>query len=360
MKYRLLDLLSCPCGARLRLRDIATKPALPRVSFAEVRCKMICGFRDAEISKRAVAPSDCNDCYATEIMAGSLLCERGHEWPIVDGVPRFLPHNMEEDIKKTQATFSFEWKMFREGERNWGQDICLRKDLFLKGMHVDPQQLEGKLVLDAGCGSGALSIEMAKSLGLEVVAIDLAFGVEKAYQHNDNPFVYFVQGSVLELPVRERAFDFVYCAGVLVHLPDSYQGFRSIIKVLKRGGRCFVWVYHPLDSAHHPNDLRQMQLYGWLRRNITSRLPIRLQYVLYSALMPAFLVMQRLKMTFGIGKNRRTWREKMQNLFDTFSPVYQNRHQEQEVTGWYSAHGFVDVAVAYQERYGFAVRGDLS
>jgi ubiquinone/menaquinone biosynthesis C-methylase UbiE/uncharacterized protein YbaR (Trm112 family) len=360
MKYRLLDLLSCPCGARLSLKDAVTKPTVPRTSFAEVKCRMVCGFRSSEISQGAVSPSDCSECYATEIVAGRLLCERGHEWPIVDGIPRFLPSTLAEDIKKTQATFSFEWKMFREGERNWGQDISFRRDLFLKGMHVDPQQLRGKAMLDAGCGSGALSVEMAKSLGLEVVAIDLAFGIEKAYQRNDSPFVHFIQGSVLELPVREQAFDFVYCAGVLVHLPDSYQGFKSIIRALKSGGRCFIWVYHPIDSAHHPNDLRQMLLYSWVRKNVMSRLPIRLQYALYLSLMPVFLAMQRLRAVFGADKNRRTLREKMQNLFDTFSPVYQNRHQEQEVTGWYSEQGFVNVAVAYQERYGFGVRGDLA
>jgi hypothetical protein len=76
--------------------------------------------------------------------------------------------------------------------------------------------------------------------------------------------------------------------------------------------------------------------------------------------MPAFLTMQRLRVLLGVVKNRRTLREKMQNLFDTFSPVYQNRHHEREVTGWYSEQGFVNVAVAYQERYGFGVRGDLA
>jgi len=289
-----------------------------------------------------------------------LRCELGHEWTIRDGVPRFLSDTLAEDIKKTQATFSLEWKMFRKGERNWGQDISFRKDLFLKGMHSDVEQLNGKLILDAGCGSGELSVEMAKNLGLEVVAVDLAFGIEKAYRGNDNPFVHFVQGSVLELPFRERTFDFIYCAGVLVHLPDSYLGFQSIVRALKSGGRCFIWVYHPLDSAHHSGDLKQMLLYNWLRKNITSRLPIRLQYALYLTLMPVFLTIQRLRLLLGIEKNRRTLREKMQNLVDTFSPVYQNRHEEQEVTGWYSEQGFVNIAVAYQERYGFGVRGDLA
>jgi ubiquinone/menaquinone biosynthesis C-methylase UbiE len=276
----------------------------------------------------------------------------------VDGIPRFIPESLARDFKKTQETFSFEWKMFRFGERNWGQDIETRKGLFLKGMNVSVEQLKGKTILDAGCGSGLLSMEMAKSLGMEVFALDLAYGIENAYRHNDSPNVHFVQGSVLELPFRSGYFDYVYCAGVLVALPNTHEGFLSIIKKLRHGGRCFIWLYHPIDRVHHPNDIRKMTVYNWIRSNVTARLPIKLQYALYLSLMPAFLLKQRIEMLLGRAKNRRTWREKMQSLFDMFSPLYQNRHQEDEAVSWYCEEGFTNVAVSYQEEYGFGVRGD--
>ena len=307
-----------------------------------------------------MTPSDCNECYASEITAGNLLCDRGHEWPIVNGIPRFIPAALARDLKKTQETFSFEWKMFRFGERNWGQDMETRKGLFLKGMNVSPEHLRGKTIFDAGCGSGLLSMELAKSFGMEVFALDLAYGIENAYQHNDSPNVHFVQGSVLEPPFRSGAFDYLYCAGVLVACPDTHEGFLSIVKTLKRGGRCFIWLYHPIDRVHHPNDLRKMNAYNWIRTKVTSRLPIKLQYALYLSLMPAFLLKQRTKILLGREKTRRTWREKMQALFDMFSPLYQNRHHEDEAVNWYSEEGFTNVAVSYQEAYGFGVRGDSS
>lgn len=327
MKHRLLDVLCCPCGADLTLKDPVAKPDLP--------------LDESHI----------------EITAGRLLCPRGHEWPIVNGIPRFLPPALAEDLKKTQETFSFEWKMFRFGERNWGQDIEVRKGLFLRGMNVKPQDLRGKTIFDAGCGSGLLSIEMAKSFGMEVFALDLAYGIENAYRHNDSPNVHFVQGSVLEPPFRPGAFDYVYCAGVLVACPDTHEGFLSVIKTLKRGGRCFIWLYHPIDRAHHPRDLAKMTVYNWIRVHITSRLPIRVQYALYLSLMPAFLAKQGVKNLLG-QKDRRTWREKMQSLFDMFSPLYQNRHEEQEAVRWFQEAGFSNATVAYTEEYGFGARGD--
>ena len=150
-------------------------------------------------------PSDCTECYASEITAGKLFCDQGHEWPIVDGIPRFIPESLARDFKKTQETFSFEWKMFRFGERNWGQDIETRKGLFLKGMNVSVEQLKGKTILDAGCGSGLLSMEMAKSLGMEVFALDLAYGIENAYRHNDSPNVHFYQEFTLRSHGVRRA-----------------------------------------------------------------------------------------------------------------------------------------------------------
>jgi hypothetical protein len=56
----------------------------------------------------------------------------------------------------------------------------------------------------------------------------------------------------------------------------------------------------------------------------------------------------------------RTWHEKMQNFIDTFSPVYVNRHTEEEVLGWFRESGFTNPVVAYEERYGFGVRGVLA
>jgi hypothetical protein len=114
-----------------------------------------------------------------------------------------------------------------------------------------------------------------------------------------------------------------------------------------------------IDKEHHPNDLRKMKVYNWIREHITMRLPIRVQYYLYLSMMPAFLVKQWLEIALGRKKDRSTWREKMQALFDFFSPIYQNRHTGPEVLGWFKDHGFTHATVCYTGEYGFGARGDL-
>jgi ubiquinone/menaquinone biosynthesis C-methylase UbiE len=360
MKHRLLDFLRCNnCGRDgLRLVNAVTREISFKHELDHVKCQNFCAFKQIAVSGSTIKPRDCVSCYGQEIVEGKLTCECGKEYPIVAGIPRFLPARLASNFESIQKTFSSEWKMFRFGERNWGQDIDYRKNMFLEGIGATPESLKGGVILDAGCGSGLLSMEMAKSFGMEVIALDLAFGIEKAYEYNDSPFVHFVQGSVLELPLKRHAVDYVYCAGVLVALPDTREGFLSVIGPLKKGGRCFMWVYHPIDKKYHPGDYTKMVAYNWIRRNVTSRLPIGIQYSGYLATMPIFLLKQKIDLLTGKKRDAMTWREKMQALFDMFSPIYQNRHTHEEVIGWFQKQGFSNVHVADAGNYGFGVKGD--
>jgi SAM-dependent methyltransferase/uncharacterized protein YbaR (Trm112 family) len=359
MKYRLVDLIQ-PISDKGQLRAKVTNQTDSPFNgtIRNVVCKEFCAFKNGRIGQVKVTPRDCERCYSLEIIDGELISDEGSHYPIVGGIPRMLPSDMGGFLEKNRATFSLEWKMFKFGERNWGQDIEFRKRLFLMGMGVTPDELKGKVIFDAGCGSGLLSMEMASSFGMEVIALDLAEGIEQAYRKNKNAFLYFIQGSVLTPPIKDRVCNFIYCAGVLIALPDTKEGFRSLVRCLKEGGRYFVWYYHPIDKLHHPKDFNKMRLYNWIRSNITSRLPIAAQYLIYLLLIIPFVLKRDIANLFARKKDTRTWREKMQGFVDMFSPVYQNRHTEDEAIEWFKEEGFVNCTVPYQETYGFSARGD--
>jgi 2-polyprenyl-3-methyl-5-hydroxy-6-metoxy-1,4-benzoquinol methylase/uncharacterized protein YbaR (Trm112 family) len=357
MKYRLIDLLQCSCGrANLSVNGAVEKDVPFKDSLREVKCSNICALRKRSASD--VSPTDCNECHTREVETGTITCVCGKTYPIVRGIPRFLPDSLTADLKSAQDTFSYEWKMFRFGERNWGQDIEHRKGLFLDAVGASPEKLRGKLILDAGCGSGLLSMEMAETFGMEVVALDLASGLESAYAKNTNPYVYFLQGSVLDLPFRQQTFEHVYCAGVLVHCPNVREGFKSIVPAVRKNCRCFIWVYHPISKQYHPTEYRKIAVYNWIRTKITARLPIQVQHYLYLSVLPVFFVKQFFDVARGKRRSPLTWREKMQDLIDFFSPLYQHRHEPGEVTSWFSEEGFTNVVVCNVGPHGFGVRGD--
>lgn len=362
MKYRIVELLKCKCGSgRLTVKNPTIKKVNFSGQFNTVRCTDVCGFKATNVGDGSVTPYDCMRCYGLEVFEGALSCSCRQEYAIVRGIPRFLENDMGVSIKKTQKAFSWEWRMFRFSERNWGQTLAERRELFVEGIGVNPDELRGKMILDAGCGSGALSVDMAKSFGMEVVALDLALGIQMAYEHNDSPYVHFIQGSVLRPPLKEQSFDYLYSAGVLHHTnPDTWKAFRAIVPTLKKDGRCFIWLYHPIDKKHHPHDRNKLLLYNFIGRKITSRLPIQMQFFVYLLFIPLFLLKQKISCLLGRKTKCLTWREKMQSFFDSFSPLYVNRHTHDEATEWFKNDGFVNVVISTTGPYGFGVRGDLA
>jgi len=143
MKHRVIDLLQCSCGkSGLVLKSAATKRVPFADSFSEVRCETTCAFKGCSVPSSNVKPSDCAECFSHEVIEGRIQCNCGRAWQILMGIPRLLPDALSDDLKKTQDTFSNEWKMFRFGERNWGQDIEERKMLFLDAFGASPAELK--------------------------------------------------------------------------------------------------------------------------------------------------------------------------------------------------------------------------
>jgi 2-polyprenyl-3-methyl-5-hydroxy-6-metoxy-1,4-benzoquinol methylase len=95
-------------------------------------------------------------------------------------------------------------------------------------------------VLDAGCGSGAHSIRLAKR-GFSVLAVDSSKWVlEKAelnLQSNsllDN--IKLQCENILSLSFADGTFDYILCWGVLMHIPDIEKAISELDRVLKKGG----------------------------------------------------------------------------------------------------------------------------
>lgn len=97
-------------------------------------------------------------------------------------------------------------------------------------------------VLELGCGNGSLLVHCAQWQPARLTGVDLGASVETA-RRNTAPFpaVEIVQADLVEY--AERGYDLVYCIGVLHHLKDPVQGFTSVVRNTRPGGRFHCWVY---------------------------------------------------------------------------------------------------------------------
>jgi len=99
--------------------------------------------------------------------------------------------------------------------------------------------LEGKKVLDFGCGSGWMSIALAER-GCDVVAVDLSFqSLKKAEQaaaeNGLESKITFCQMNGEALGFKDSQFDFVIGNAIIHHL-DIRSAFQEIWETLKQGG----------------------------------------------------------------------------------------------------------------------------
>jgi SAM-dependent methyltransferase len=86
----------------------------------------------------------------------------------------------------------------------------------------------GERVLDLGCGIGAVAYDVAKSVDVDVVGIDIHEGnIAVAKQRYAHPHIRYIVGDVLkELPGEH--FDVVILSNVLEHLPNRSEFLKGV------------------------------------------------------------------------------------------------------------------------------------
>jgi len=94
--------------------------------------------------------------------------------------------------------------------------------------------------LDAGCGTGAHSIRLAKR-GFSVLAVDFSESILKKAELNfrssgllDN--IKLQRENIISLSFSDGTFDYILCWGVLMHIPDLEKAISELGRVLKNGG----------------------------------------------------------------------------------------------------------------------------
>ena len=184
-------------------------------------------------------------------------CSR--DFPVIGEIPRFVP-------KENYAeSFGLQWNRFANTQIDSKVGTNRSETRFRDETLWDESRLTGKLVLDAGCGSGRFS-EIALKFGALLIAVDYSSAVEASKQNLSAPDKLIVQGDLAELPILDQTFDFVYCIGVLQHTSEPDRIVKELLRCLKIGGEITLTFYE--NSSWHV-----LWYSKYLVRPFTKRLP---------------------------------------------------------------------------------------
>lgn len=298
---------------------------------------------------------------AADAVSGHMVCgDCRNKYDISSGIPRFLDKDISSDKKRTARNFGYSWKAFPR--------YCdFYQEQFLDWIWpVKPQDLDGKVVLDAGCGSGRHVYQAARLGAKEVVGFDLSEAIDVAYKNTkEYKNIHLLQADIYNLPLSP-VFDYIYSIGVLHHLPDPKGGFMHLLKLLKKGGRISVWVY-----AKEGN-FAVRKFIDPVRLHLTSKMPLPLLYVLaYPPSLALFIIaryivrpLNRFSATKRMAKfiplNDYLYSISAFNFYSVFNIVFDqlvasktSYITKDEIEGWFNRPDLADVVISHRNNNGW-------
>ena len=167
-----------------------------------------------------------------------------------------------------QNPMTYDWEKtlrIKSGTREWFEEIdrrFLSSAYFARGENQEPfgrfltrELVEGKEVLEVGCGMGTHAAMLARQ-GARLTAVDLT---ERAVAATRQRFALFGLNGKIEradaeqLPFADKSFDVVWSWGVIHHSSRFESCLAEISRVLRPGGRLLLMVYFRPSLVYYLN-----------------------------------------------------------------------------------------------------------
>ena len=174
------------------------------------------------------------------------LISKNSKYPIIDGIPKFVQSDSNDDQYKIQKCFSYQWAKSDFGQPEKFSDEAIKQDV-LETMDLTEEDLalfDDKLVLDVGVGSGASS-RLWSPRAKEFHGVDIGDGIYRAKNtlKNSTCNPILSHADLHHLPYKDESFDVIVSNGVLHHTPNTKLALKSVYPKLQKGGIIIFYIY---------------------------------------------------------------------------------------------------------------------
>jgi SAM-dependent methyltransferase len=110
--------------------------------------------------------------------------------------------------------------------------------------------LNGKTVLDLGCGNGQFSKYCVDNGALKVTAVDISMNmIELAKNENKHDKIEYICTSIEDLEIKNQKFDIII-SSLTTHYIEDYTGLiEKVVSLLNTNGEFIFSTEHPIVTA---------------------------------------------------------------------------------------------------------------
>ena len=167
---------------------------------------------------------------ALSVSGDQLVNNDGESFPIINGIPRFVPQ------ENYASAFGLQWKTYAKTQLDSFSNTSITQDRLERCLGMPISGLKDKTVLEVGAGAGRFTELLVKGGGL-IHSIDLSVAVDVNKENIGNaPNYQIAQASVYDIPYADNLFDYVVCLGVIQHTPDPEKTIKCLFEKVKPGG----------------------------------------------------------------------------------------------------------------------------
>ncbi len=175
---------------------------------------------------------------------GALVCEKGHQWPIEEGIPSLLYPDLSKEDKEWIAEYDEMAEGYDQAVKQYddwlGINMLEERQRFSQFVPIE----DTSRIMDVSIGTAANFVALKETFDdqmrrLDLHGLDVSWGMLRVSQRkamNIGLTINLTHGSVFNIPYHDNLFDVVLHTGGINTFSDIAKALNEMLRIARKGG----------------------------------------------------------------------------------------------------------------------------